>query len=153
MVTVLESKPKILKKRRLGTIMMERRLITNSQLEHALRIQDGKKGYLGKILVELGYISERDIVIAIVIQCHIPYIAINDYELDHDVVNLVPAELAHKYHVMPLDRVNHILSIVMADPFDTEARIELQSITNCRLMLFISTQSEIEKAIFRWYDN
>jgi len=153
MATTLESKPTILKKRRLGTILVERQLITQSQLDHVLRIQNGQKGYLGKILVDLGYISERDIVVALVVQCYTPYIAINDYDLDRSVIDLVPGEVAHKYHVMPLDRVNNILSIVMADPFDTDAKIEIQGVTNCRLMTFIATQSEIEKAIHRWYDH
>jgi hypothetical protein len=39
----------------------------------------------------------------------------------------------------------------MADPLDTEAKNEIQNITNCRLVPFIATQGEIDKAIHRLY--
>jgi type IV pilus assembly protein PilB len=153
MVVAMHSEPTLLKSGRLGTILIERRLITQNQLNHALRIQERQNGLLGKILVELGYINERDIVVALVVQCHIPYIAINEYDVDASVIELVPGEIAHKYRVVPLDRVNRILSVVMADPLNIEAKIEIQNATHCRLMPFIATQGEIEKAIHRWYDN
>jgi len=152
MMTLADRKTSSLHKQFLGRILLDRGLITQNQLKHVLRIQEKQGGYLGKTLVDLGYIKERDIVLALVIQCHVPYIAIDQYELDQSTIQLVPGEIARKYHVVPLECVNRILSIVMADPLDIEAKNELQHITNCRLVPFIATQGEIEKAIYRWYD-
>jgi len=132
--------------------MLDRDLITKDQIRQVLRIQERQGGCFGKILGDLGYISEFDIVTALGIQCHVPYIAIDQYDIDQDTLRLVPIEVARKYHVIPLDQANKILSIVMADPLDTEAKSELQQITNCRLVLFIATQGEIESAIHRGYD-
>ncbi len=142
---------KILERQFLGKILLERKIINQDQLKHALEVQKERGEYFGKIMISLGYVTEHDIVAALVVQCHIPYIAIDRYEIDKSVVQSLPADVARKYHVIPLDRVNDILSIVMADPLDAEAKAELQQVTNCRIAPFIATQGEITKAIDRWY--
>lgn len=150
---IISKKSSFSKKRLLGKILLEREAITQSQLDHALEVQKEDGGYLGEILVNLGYVEEHDVVVALVIQCHVPYIAIDKYEIDQSIIQLIPTDVVHKYHIVPLDRVNDILSVVMADPLDVAARAEVKRITKCRLAPFIATQREIEKAIHRWYDS
>lgn len=145
------SKRSSLKKQLLGKVLLDRNIINQSQLKHALEVQKERSEYLGEILVALGYVEEHDIVAALVIQCHIPYIAIDKYEIAQNIIQLVPSEIACKYHVVPLDRVNDILSVVMADPLDEAAKAELKRATNCRLAPFIATEGEINRAISRWY--
>jgi len=152
MVTLEDRKFPLTRKQLLGNILLDRDLITQDQLEYVLQVQEKRGGYFGKILVDLGYVNEHDIVTGLSIQCHVPYIAIDQYDIDQSTLQLVPSAIARKYNVIPLDQVNKILSIVMADPLDMEVKNELQSITNCRLVPFIATQEEIEKAIHRCYD-
>lgn len=141
------------KKRLLGRILLERSIINQTQLKHAVEIQEEQGTYFGEILTSLGYVQEHDIVAALVVQCHIPYIAIDRYEIDKNILQLVPANIARKYRVIPLDRVNDILSVVMADPLDETAKAELRQATHCRLAPFIATESEINKSIHRWYES
>jgi type IV pilus assembly protein PilB len=143
----------LLERQFLGKILLDRNVISLKQLKHALEVQKKKGGYFGEVLINLGYIEERDIVAALVVQCHIPYIAIDQYEIDRNIIQLVPGDVARKYHVVPLDRVNDILSVAMADPMDMAARAEIKRITNYQLAPFISTESEIARAIRRWYDD
>lgn len=150
-MTLVDRKPSFVTKRLLGSILLDRDLITEKQLKYALQIQEERGGYFGKILIDLGYTGEHDIVTALVVQCHIPYIAIDQYDIDQSTIQLVPGEFARKHYVVPLDQNNKILSIVMADPLDVEASSELRHMTNCRLVPFIATQGEIEKALNRWY--
>jgi len=152
MTTLTDRKSSVVRRQLLGSILLDRDLITQDQLEYVLEIQEKRGGYFGKILVDLGYVTEHDIVTGLGIQCHVPYIAIDQYDIDQSTLQLVPSAIAHKYNVIPLDQVNKILSIVMADPLDMEVKNELQSITNCRLVPFIATQEEIENAIHRSYD-
>ena len=144
---------RILERQFLGKILLDRNIIDQDQLKHALKIQKERGEYFGDTLINLGYVQEHDVVAALVVQCHIPYIAIDQYEIDKTVIQMLSADVARKYHVIPLDRVNDILSVVMADPLDTAAKAELQRITHCRLAPFIATPSEITKAFHRWYDN
>jgi type IV pilus assembly protein PilB len=143
---------KILENQFLGKILLDRNIISPKQLKHALDVQKDRGGFFGDILVDLGYIEERDVVAALVIQCHIPYIAIDQYEIDKNIIQLVPKNVAQKYQIVPLDRVNEILSVAMVDPLDYAAQAEIRRLTNFQLAPFISTKSEIERAILRWYD-
>lgn len=138
-------------KKLLGEILIERKRITREQLEEALRFQKQNKGLLGEILVKLGYLDEKDIVVALVVQCDLPYIAINKYSIPPEVLKLVPKESAQRFHVIPLDRVGNILSLVMVNPFDPSVKEEIERVSGCKVATFIATKSEIIEAIGRWY--
>ncbi|MCK5215083.1 MAG: hypothetical protein KAR05_06995 [Candidatus Omnitrophica bacterium] len=135
----------------IGNILIKRGLITEGQLNNALSIQKEEKILLGEILTRLGYLEEIDIVIAVIIQCGMPYIAINKYDLEKDVLDMVSAETARKHHVIPLDKVGNVLSVVMSDPLNEEIKKELEEKTECKIATFIATKSEVDEAVKRWY--
>jgi hypothetical protein len=80
----------------LGEILIQRKRITREQLDAALSKQKEKGGFVGEILCNMGLLDERDIVVALVIQCGLPYIAVNKYAIDHEIVALIPKEVAQK---------------------------------------------------------
>ena len=135
----------------IGQILLKRHLINEQQLNEALVLQKKESGFLGEILVKLGYLEERDIVVALVVQCSLPYIAINKYDIDPKVLELVPEKVARDFHMIPLDRVGDVLSVVMVNPLSMEMKSELEKITGCKIATFIATKSEILEAIARWY--
>jgi len=135
----------------LGEILIQRKRITRAQLDSALAVQKQKGGFLGEILVNRGVLDERDIVVALVIQCGLPYIAVNKYAIDQAIVRLIPKEVAQKEKVIALDRIGEILSVVMVNPLTDDKKNYLEAMTKCRIATFISTKSEIEEAIVRNY--
>jgi len=136
----------------LGEILMKRNRITKGQMEHALAVQKKEKGFIGEILVKLGYVEERDIVVALVVQCGLPYIAVGKYTIDPAIVKMIPKETAQQERMIPLDRIGDILSVVMTNPLSPDKRSEIESRTGCRVAVFIATKSEIEEAIARNYN-
>lgn len=147
----IQQNPNLIKTEFLGEILLARNIVSRAQIKKALQVQKKEKKFIGEILVQLGFVDERDIVIALVIQCHMPYIAVDKYEIDQDIIKIIPKDIAKKYCVIPLDRVGNVLSLVMRDPLDIKARNELQRLTGCCIAPFIGLRSEIEKAIQRWY--
>lgn len=139
------------KKQLLGNILVKRQVITEEQLSQALEVQKKDSKFLGEVLIGLGYLEERDVVVALVVQCNFPYIAIDKYDIDRSIVQLISKEMVLKYQLMPLDRVGDVLSVVMVDPLNMAAKAELQRHTNCHIAPFIATRTEIMKAIERWY--
>jgi len=135
----------------LGEILIQRKRITREQLDGALQTQKQKGGFLGEILVGMGIIDERDIVVALVIQCGLPYIAVNKYAIDPQIVQLIPKETALKEQVIALDRIGDILSVVMVNPLTDDKKVYLEKLTKCSIATFISTKAEIEEAIARNY--
>ena len=135
----------------LGEILIQRKRITREQLELALQSQKEKGGFIGEILVNLGVLDERDIVVALVIQCGLPYIAVNKYKIDPEILHLIPKEISLKEKVIALDRIGDILSVVMVNPLTDEKKNYLEALTKCQVATFISTKTEIEEAIARNY--
>ncbi len=140
-------------RRLIGEILLERGLIRESQLKEALALQKSAGGpaFLGEVLVGLGYVSETDVVTALVVQCNLPYIAVMKHEIDPGVVCLVPADVARRNRLVPLERIGNILSVVMQNPLDDATRHEIEQLTGCRIAVFIATRSEIEQALARLY--
>jgi type IV pilus assembly protein PilB len=135
----------------LGEILIQRKRITPAQLDDALQVQKKNGGFIGEILVSLGILDERDIVVALVIQCGLPYIAVNKYAITPQIVHLIPKEVAQKEKVIALDRIGEILSVVMVNPLTDDKKNYLETLTKCRIATFISTKAEIEEAIARNY--
>lgn len=141
----------ISKKQLLGQILIKRGLITKDQLKDTLDVQKKEGGVLGELLVKLGYVTERDVVVALIVQCGFPYIAVNKYEVDSKVIELIPEKTAREFHVVPLDKVGDVLSIVMANPLDTSIIEHIERISECKVATFIATKSEIDEAIRHLY--
>lgn len=139
------------KKQLMGQILIKRNLITAEQLKEALGAQKKEGGFIGEILVKLNYVTESDIVVALIVQCGFPYIAVNKYEIDKKILQLIPEEIARKFHVIALDRVGDVLSVVMANPLDSAMIEELQAISGSKIATFIATKAEIDEAINQWY--
>ena len=138
----------------LGEILLKRKCINKDQLREALKLQKEKgRQLLGEILIELEYLDEKDIVVALMLQFGLPYIAISKYEIPPKVLRLVPRELAEQFHVIPLDKVGDVASIVMADPLDESVKEQLRKVTRCRVVPFIATKNEIDEAVARRYDD
>ena len=139
------------KKEFLGEIFIRRNLITSAQLTKALEIQKKDNRFLGEILVQLGFIEDRDVVTALVVQCNVPYIAIDKYEIDRNIALLISKDKASDCQVIPLDRVGDVLSVVMVNPLDSSVKAELHRLTGCKIAPFIATKAEIQKAIEHSY--
>jgi type IV pilus assembly protein PilB len=135
----------------LGEILIQRKKISREQLDAALQKQKEKGGFIGEILVNFGFLDERDIVVALVIQCGLPYIAVNKHIIDPQILHLIPKEVSQKEKLIALDRIGEILSVVMVSPLTNDKKDYLEKLTQCRIATFISTKGEIEEAIERNY--
>ncbi|OGW76743.1 MAG: hypothetical protein A3J52_00220 [Omnitrophica bacterium RIFCSPHIGHO2_02_FULL_49_9] len=134
--------------KKIGEILIEHGCITSEQLEQALKEQKKTPDRLiGQILINLGFVTEEDIVVALATQFNIPYLPVANVSLAEQETKLIPPELVKKYICIPIDRVGHLLTVVMADPTDEEAIKELETVTKCKVHTFVSTVSEIISAI------
>jgi type IV pilus assembly protein PilB len=135
----------------LGQLLIERKLLSPSQLEEALKIQKEKGGLLGQILVQQGYASEEAVAQALTAQYGFPYLPLRHYVIDPELLKLVPENVARQYCLVPVDRIGDTLTIAMADPLNTKAVEDIELLTRCSVHVFVSTLSEIQEAIGRCY--
>ena len=82
----------------LGELLIERQVITQEEFQKALSAQKQKGGLIGEILVGMGLAKEEDIAQALTAQYGFPYLPLDSYELDPEIIKLIPQDLASKYH-------------------------------------------------------
>ena len=103
---------------RLGESLVESGLITNAQLDEALkrRLTTGER--IGEALVALGFMSQRDLLRTLAEDADIPFLDGPELVVDPTVVGHVPASIARSQHVLPLRIESKVLLVAMGNPFD-----------------------------------
>ena len=137
--------------KKLGELLVERKVIGTDQLEHGLRVQQEKGGLLGQILVSLGYASEEAIAQALTAQYGFPYLPLKHYSIDGELLRMIPENVARQYCLVPVDRIGDTFTIAMADPLNAKAVEDIEMLTRCSVQVFVSTWSDVTEAIQRCY--
>lgn len=107
---------------KLGQLLINSGRITPQQLDEALRHQVVYGGKLGSILVELGYITEFELSLVLGHKLGVPFIKQEQIlALNPEVATLIPAEMAIRYRVIPLEVERRRMNLAMSDPTDLEA--------------------------------
>jgi len=135
----------------LGSLLIEKGIITPEQLQRALNEQKVSGKLLGTILVELGYATEEDIASQLSEQMGLAYIDLNTYQIDKDVIKLIPEKVARKFNAIPLFKVGNMVTIAMENPLDIQSVDEIHRITGLEIQPVFGTKTAIEKAIDKYY--
>ncbi len=136
----------------LGEILLEERQISRTELDKALEAQQLASGrHLGEILVELGLVSREHVHAALAHKLGIPYVTLGEFDIDPDVLALVPADIALQYTVLPLAARNNHLAVAMENPMDWEALEVLRFNTNHIVDPVITSGKDISQALHKYY--
>ncbi|MGB2636850.1 MAG: type IV-A pilus assembly ATPase PilB [Candidatus Acidiferrum sp.] len=136
---------------RLGEILLKESLITQDQLEKALEFQRSNGGKLGSCLTKMGFITDDDITGVLSRQYGVPSINLKYYEIDPNVIKLIPQDTALRYQVIPLSRVGSVLTIAMTDPTNVFAMDDIKFMTGFNVEPVVASESAIGEAISRFY--
>ncbi|MFH1776960.1 MAG: ATPase, T2SS/T4P/T4SS family [Candidatus Omnitrophota bacterium] len=140
------------KKKLLGEMLIEAGLIDAEQLQKALKEQRKIGRRLGQTLVELGYISQEDLIIVLGRQLNIPHIDLKNYSIKPELAKLISENMCRRHEMIPLDKVGNTLTIGMADPLNIFAIDEVQRLTHCRIEQIVCSPQAIIEAIDYCYD-
>jgi type IV pilus assembly protein PilB len=136
---------------RLGEILIKESLITQDQLDKALEFQRSNGGKLGSCLTKMGFITDDDITGVLSRQYGVPSINLKYYEIDPNVIKLIPQDTALRYQVIPLSRVGAVLTIAMTDPTNVFAMDDIKFMTGFNVEPVVASESAIAEAISRFY--
>jgi len=136
---------------RLGEILIKESLITQEQLQKALEFQRSNGGKLGSCLTKMGFITDDDITGVLSRQYGVPSINLKFYEIDPNVIKLIPQDTALRYQVIPLSRVGSVLTIAMTDPTNVFAMDDIKFMTGFNVEPVVASESAIGEAITRFY--
>lgn len=129
---------------RLGEILINAKMINFEKLLQAFDIQRNNSRPLGDILIELGYIQERDLLEALAKQYGLEMVDLAHYENNPEAFTKIPVEMLRRYSVMPLDIKDGFLVVATSNPEDILAISDLEFISGFHIKLVLATKKEIQ---------
>ena len=135
----------------LGELLLDRGIISQSQLDQGLDLQRVKGGLIGEILVEMGFVKEDDIAQALTAQYGFPYLPLGNYDVDVNITSIIPGRVARQYLLVPIDKIGNNLTLAMSNPLNVQAIEDVELLSGCSVQTFVSTSSDIKRAIEKYY--
>src|SRR3990170_3892809 len=115
--------------RLLGDQLLADGLITESQLKQAIESQAQSRGFLGQALVNLGFVSPRQVGQALQDKLGIAYLNLAEVEIDQEAAHCIPEEIARGSQVLPISRDDGVLQVAMTDPLNLAVIDDLKLLT------------------------
>src|ERR1051325_10832014 len=137
---------------RLGELLVRENLISLQQLQKAQEEARKSGSRLGYSLTKLGYIAESDLTNFLSKQYGVPSINLSDFEIDPDVLKLIPKDVAKKHLCIPINRAGASLIVAMADPSNIFAIDDLKFLTGYNIEVVVAAEAAIEESITRYYE-
>jgi len=132
------------KRRRLGEILKHWGLLTDEQLEEALRVAQGSHERIGNVLIDLEYCADSDVAKALASQAGLEYIDLNEPDaINRDNLSLLPMDVIKKFLVLPLEKKDGKLKVLVHDPLDLETLDNLRFRMNCDIEYALAARSQI----------
>jgi type IV pilus assembly protein PilB len=138
-------------KENLIAILLKNKVLSQEQLEKALKIQTERQIPLRRVLVEEKIIGEDQLLQFLSTHLYIPSLHLSKYKFDPEIVKLIPAHMAQQYTVIPISRIANTLTVAMADPLNVFALDDLRVITGCEIDIVLSPIEDISHAIEAHY--
>jgi type IV pilus assembly protein PilB len=135
----------------LGDILLERRMITDAQLEAAQSEQAQAGRSLGRVLVDSGVLTEPQLVAALAAQIGLKFVDLSDTPIDGSAIGRVPGPVCRRHTVVPIAVEDGRLVLAMADPANVFAIDDIRSVSGMEVRPVVATRSDVLSAIDRCY--
>ena len=138
-------------RQRVVDLLVENCGLDRKKLEAALRESGSKSRGLGRLLVEEGFVSQKELLAVLAKGLGFPPINLSRYQIDPALAELVPERLARKHRLIPVSRIGKSLSVAMADPLNVLALDDLTLLTTYDIAPVLAAEEDISQAIDKLY--
>ncbi len=136
---------------RLGELLLREKLITPLQLQQAIEEQKSTGGRLGYQLTKMGFIEENELTAFLSKQYGVPSIDLNEFDIEPEIIKLIPKEVVLKHQVIPVNRTGSTLIVAMADPSNIFAIDDIKFLTGYNVEVVVASEQAIEAAVEKYY--
>ncbi len=136
---------------RLGELLVREKLISLAQLRQAQDEQKKTNTTLSYALAKMGIISDREITDFLSQQYRVETINLDEFEIDEDVVKLIPKDVCIRHGLIPVSRAGSSLIVAMSDPSNLHAIDDIKFLTGYNVEPVVAPITAIEKAVGRYY--
>lgn len=138
-------------RKKLGELLIDSGLLNQQQLDSALAVQRKTGERLGKVLLNLEYISEQAMIEVLEFQLGIPHIDLTIQQIHRETAMLIPVSLAERYQAIPIQLKNRKLLVAMVDPTNFYAIDDIRMISGYDVEPIIATEKDVLRAIREIY--
>src|SRR3989454_7897114 len=136
----------------IGDILVEKKLVTEEELQRALAEQEKTGEFLGSALIRMGCISEEQLLQSLSEQLNIPFTNLKHLTIDRAVIQRVPARLVEHYKVMPIRWERDVLTIALSHLHRyTWALEDIGLHLGCAVRAVLACQDQVSEAIRKYY--
>lgn len=141
-------------KKRIGDILVEEGILTEEQLEEALKAAKAESKKIGEAITDLGFASEQDIAEALSSQLGFEYVNLSTVHIPDNVLSLINESVLRKHLMIPYAFVPNTINqvkVAMVDPMDMSAIDDFSIVTNLLVVPSVATTRDILIALDRYY--
>ncbi len=135
----------------MGDLLVNVGKITDEQLQLALEIQKERRIKLGEVLKELNLVTSREIVEVLEFQLGIAQVDLEKYTIEQEVIHVFSEDFARHNSVMPIKRIDNVITVAMSDPLNIILINDMEIMTNYLVQPVIATEEGIRSAIDQYY--
>ena len=139
-------------KMRLGDLLVQEQIISDDQLQLALQQQRQTGRKLGTTLIDLGFISEVQLLQFLARQLDVPFFDLNNLTIDASAVTLLPEVQARRYRALAVNLSDNKVTVAMSDPADLSALDAIAALLSPReLVLAVARAGQLLEYFDRLY--
>lgn len=135
----------------ISEILQEKGLLTPSQLEEAIALQQAEGLRLDRALIQLGCIAEKQLLEVMSEQLHIPLVNLEDITIAPETLRALPSKIVYRKRLVPISQVNGTLNVATSDAFDLYAFDDIRLMTGLNIQPVLAPRDDIEKIIKTHY--
>jgi type IV pilus assembly protein PilB len=139
------------RKKLIGQVLKEMRLVHEGQIQEALGIQKKDGGRIGQILVKKGHITEGQLMVALGKQAGLEVIDLSSFEPQKDAVSKVDEAYARPFQLVPVMFDGKTLVVAMADAMNKAALDDIRFTANCEVKGVIADPTQVAQALEKAY--
>ncbi len=137
---------------RIGELLVRENLLSAEQLKKAQREASAKGNRLGAQITQLGFLEESELTEFVAKQYGVPSIDLDEFEVDPEVVALIPEDVAIKHGVVPVNRAGSTLILATADPSNIFALDDIKFLTGYNIQAVVASEEAIKRGIEKYYE-
>ncbi len=126
-------------------------IVSYETLEKAEELANVQRINIGQALINSGILEEDTLLKFLESKLHIPYVNLEDYTPDPKCFKFVSFPDARRYKIIPLFKIEDVLTVAMSDPLDLFAIDKIIEVAECSIEPVISSESSILKKIDEYY--
>lgn len=136
----------------MADFLLQKGFLSPEKLEEARKVQQQTKEVdLGKVLIQLGFVGEREVLQAKSQEQNVPFVNLDSTQIESSAINIVPERIAKNHSVIPVKKEGTTLWLAMGNIGDLRAMDDVQMASGCRVVPVQAVPGAIEDAIKKYY--